>query len=119
MKFLIDAQLPTKLCEVLQHIGHTAQHIASLPRGDDSSDREITQYADQHSLIVITKDSDFYHTHMLLGRPEKLLLITTGNIKNRQLFDLFRDHALAINVLFDTCHYVELANDGLIGHKDF
>jgi predicted nuclease of predicted toxin-antitoxin system len=53
MKFLVDAQLPPLLCEILKKAGFKSIHIDSLPAGDESSDKEITQYADQNDLIVI------------------------------------------------------------------
>jgi len=117
MKFLVDAQLPAKLCEILHSAGLNAIHVDTLPNGDESSDRDIALYADQHDLIVITKDSDFYHSHMILRQPKRLLLITTGNIKNRGLFGLIRANAQTIKTLFDSCNYVELTNDSIIGHE--
>ncbi len=117
MRFLIDAQLPSKLCEILHKAGFSAIHVDALPAGDETSDKEIASYADQHNLIVITKDADFYHSHMILRQPQKLLLIPTGNLKNRALFDLFRTNALIIRNLFETCHYVEMTNDSIIGHE--
>ncbi|WP_040396001.1 DUF5615 family PIN-like protein [Cesiribacter andamanensis] len=117
MKFLVDAQLPAKLCEILHSAGLDATHVDSLPDGDESADRDITLYADQHNLIVITKDSDFYHSHMILQQPKRLLLITTGNIKNRGLFDLIRANAQTLKALFNSCNYVELTNDSIIGHE--
>ncbi|MEM9675319.1 MAG: DUF5615 family PIN-like protein [Bacteroidota bacterium] len=117
MKFLIDAQLPVKMCEILQSLGLNAIHVDDLPKGDETSDTDISTYADQHELIVISKDTDFYHSHMILRKPERLLLITTGNIKNRQLFDLIRSNASAIQNLFTTCHYVEMSNNSIIGHE--
>ena len=117
MKFLVDAQLPEKLCEILQTAGLDSVHVDSLPNGDETSDKDIAIHADQHGLIVITKDSDFYHSHMILGQPKRLLLLTTGNIKNRALFDLIRHNALKIKALFETCNYVEMTNDSIIGHE--
>jgi predicted nuclease of predicted toxin-antitoxin system len=117
MKFLVDAQLPVKLCEILHSVGLEAVHVDTLPHGDESSDRDISVFADHQDLIVITKDSDFYHSHMILRQPKKLLLITTGNIKNRNLFDLIRANAKTIYTLFHSCNYVELTNDSLIGHE--
>jgi predicted nuclease of predicted toxin-antitoxin system len=90
MKFLIDVQLPPKLCETLESIGLESIHVNSLPNGDETSDTDISLFVSENNLIVVTKDSDFYHAHMLFQKPEKLLLINTGNIKNRQLFDLIR-----------------------------
>lgn len=117
MRFLVDAQLPSKLCEILETVGFDSIHVDALPKGDETTDREITVHADQENLIVITKDSDFYHSHMILGQPKRLLLINTGNIKNRKLFDLIRDNAFIIKSLFETCRYVEVTNDGIIGHE--
>jgi len=74
-------------------------------------------FANDHNLIVVAKDADFYHAHMIFQNPKKLLLITTGNIKNRELFDLIRINAITIKNLFETCNYVELANDSITGHE--
>lgn len=117
MKFLSDAQLPSKLCEVLEKAGFDSIHVNSLQKGDETSDIEISTFADENNLIVVSKDSDFYHSHMILGRPRKLLLITAGNIKNRSLFDLVRGNTIVVRTLFETCNYVEMINDGCIGHE--
>lgn len=88
MKFLVDAQLPRLLCEIFEKAGIESTHVDSLPAGDESSDKEISRYADKNDLIVVTKDLDFYYSHMIIGEPIRLLLITTGNIKNRDLFNI-------------------------------
>jgi predicted nuclease of predicted toxin-antitoxin system len=82
MKLIVDAQLPVKLCEILEQIGLESIHVDNLPKGDETPDVEITEYADLENLIVVTKDFDFYHSNMTLGKPKKLFLITTGNLKN-------------------------------------
>lgn len=115
MKFLVDAQLPPKLCEILEKIGFHAKHVETLPEGDETKDREKSGYADKNGFIVITKDIDFYHSHMILGKPEKLFLITTGNIKNKKLFNLTRKHSQTIKNLLMDCHYIELSDDGIYG----
>ena len=38
MKFLIDAQLPTRLAELLNRAGHDALHTIGLPDGNRSTD---------------------------------------------------------------------------------
>ncbi|WP_158276075.1 DUF5615 family PIN-like protein [Brumimicrobium oceani] len=75
------------------------------------------KYADVHKLIVTTKDSDFYHSHMSLGKPKKIFLITTGNLQNRQLFDLFRNNSLLIKKALERSSFVELNNEGVIEHS--
>ena len=46
--------------------------------------------------VVISKDTDFYYSHLLHQRPHKLLLVRTGNIRARELKDLFQRQLPAI-----------------------
>ena len=117
MKLIVDAQLPVKLCEILKQLGLESIHVDELPKGDETPDMEITKIADPENLIVVTKDFDFYHSHTALGKPKKLFLITTGNLKNRQLFDLFRNNALIIKNALNKSSFVELSNEGIIEHE--
>jgi predicted nuclease of predicted toxin-antitoxin system len=54
-------------------------------RGDRTSDEQITLKADQEHRIVVTKDADFVDAHLLRGHPARLLLISMGNMSNREL----------------------------------
>ena len=117
MKLIVDAQLPAKLCEVLNQLGLESIHVDELPKGDETPDMEITKFADRENLVVVTKDFDFYHSHMTLRKPKKLFLITTGNLKNRRLFDLFRNNTLIIKNALDRSSFVELSNEGITEHK--
>ena len=59
MKLIVDAQLPSKLCEILAQLGIDSIHVDALPEGDETSDLEISEFADKNNLIVPTKDFDF------------------------------------------------------------
>ena len=107
MKLVVDAQLPKKLCEILNQLGLESLHIDTLPLGDETPDKEIAAFADKQKLMLITKDFDFYHSHMTEGKPAKLFLITTGNLKNRQLFDLFRNNILIIKNALNRSSFIE------------
>jgi predicted nuclease of predicted toxin-antitoxin system len=109
MKFLVDAQLPPLLCKILQDKGIEAIHVDDLPKGDESTDEEIIHYADLNGLIVVSKDADFYHSFMLKNKPRKLVMITTGNIKNKELFDLIS--------LIEEYNFIELSNDYIVGNR--
>jgi len=117
MKLIVDAQLPNKLCEILNQLGFDSIHVDELPKGDETSDADIIQYADDNELIVLTKDFDFYHSHMIHSKPKRLILISTGNIKNRQLFDLFRNNFIIISKSLKRNSFVELTNDGITQHE--
>ena len=88
--FLVDAQLPSLLKDVIESKGFTCLHTFDLPNGNFSADTELIDFALTNNLIIISKDFDFLHSHKLFGRPNKLVLVNTGNIKNKALLDLFR-----------------------------
>ena len=117
MKLIVDAQLPAKLCEILNQLGLESIHVDELPKGDETPDKEITKFADRENLMVVTKDFDFYHSHMTLGKPNKLFLITTGNLKNKELFSLFRNNSLIIKNALNRSSFIELSNEGVTEHK--
>lgn len=75
------------------------------------------QVATREGRIVITKDADFQDSYLLLGEPPRLLLLTTSNIKNRQLLDLFRSNIASIDELFLLHTFIELDNDDYIVHE--
>jgi len=81
----LDAQLPRSLVSLLETQGCDTLHTLDLPEGNRSSDDSISAKADQDERVVFSKDKDCIQSHLLLGSPRKLLLITTGNISNQEL----------------------------------
>lgn len=57
---------------------------------------------------VITKDSDFFDTYLIKKQPYKLLYITTGNLRNRPLLDLFRASLPQLVTILEESAVVEL-----------
>ena len=116
MNFLIDAQLPRRLAYLLQHYGHTAFHTLDLPHRNRTDDDEIMQFADTHDCIVMTKDSDFVDAFYLQHRPQKLWLLSTGNISNRDLEVLIRANIQQVVALFQQYRFVELSRTDVVVH---
>lgn len=85
MNFLVDAQLPRRLAYRLRELGHSATHTLDLPHQNRTTDAEICEISVRERRVVITKDADFVDTFLLIGKPYKLLLISTGNISNTEL----------------------------------
>ena len=108
MKFVVDAHLPPSLCVLLRAAGHEAIHTSQLPAHNGTPDEIINQLSLAEKRVVITKDSDFYHSHLLHGKPWKLLLVRTGNIRTRELTALVGRHLPAIVAAFDGNPLVEL-----------
>jgi predicted nuclease of predicted toxin-antitoxin system len=108
MRFLVDAHLPRGLCAMLAQHGHDATHTLDLPAGNATKDRVINQLSFDEQRVVVSKDADFFYSHLLHSRPWKLLLVKTGNISTRELRALFERNLPVIEVAFQTHTLVEL-----------
>jgi predicted nuclease of predicted toxin-antitoxin system len=108
MKFVVDAHLPPSLCVLLQVAGHDVIHTSRLPAQNRTPDEILNELSLQERRMIVTKDSDFYHSHLLHGKPWKLLLVRTGNIRTCDLKALFQTHLPAIIVALEQNSLVEL-----------
>src|SRR5271170_5915442 len=108
MKFVVDAHLPPGLCALLEAAGHDAIHTSRLTAQNRTADEILNQLSLREQRVVVTKDSDFYHSHLLHGKPWKLLLVRTGNIRTRDLKALFQTHLSTIVAALEQNSLVEL-----------
>ena len=108
MKFLVDAQLPAGLCAALQAAGHEAIHTRQLPARNATTDEAINALSMAEHRVVITKDTDFYYSHLQRGEPWKLVLVRTGNLRTRDLTALLERHLPAIIAALQNNSLVEL-----------
>ena len=116
MKFLVDAHLPCRLAYQLRAFGHEAVHTLDLPRGNRTPAPELGDLSVLDHAIVVTKDADFVNTFTVQRVPYKLLLVSTGNIKNVALDALFAQHIADIAAAFESHDFVELTRTMLIIH---
>jgi len=117
MNFLIDAQLPKRLAARLREAGHDAVHTLDLTKGNRTSDAELNAISIAERRIVVTKDSDFVDSFLLKREPWKLLLVSTGNINNRELDQLFATNLKAIADGFLSYDYIEINRANIIFHS--
>jgi len=114
LKFLIDAQLPRRVARWLADSGGDAVHTLDLAKGNQTPDRDIIAIAESESRIVMTKDADFVDSHIIRGKPSKLLLISTGNITNRELELLMVPLIPTIIAEYQSASFLELSHVGLV-----
>ncbi|MBD2393673.1 DUF5615 family PIN-like protein [Cyanobacterium aponinum FACHB-4101] len=117
MKFLIDAQLPKKLVSLFQDLKQEAIHTLDLPKQNTTQDEEINELSCQYQYIVVTKDRDFLDSFILRKKPYKLLLITTGNIKNSDLINILSNNLLEIITLFENHYFIEVNQTQITIHQ--
>jgi len=117
MRFLIDAQLPRRLADLLNQLGHQSVHTLDLAEGNRTSDSTICQRADTDQAVVVTKDADFVINRALRGSPQRLLVVATGNIGNAALLHLIEANLATLEVVFESPAHVEL-NQTLLNVRD-
>jgi predicted nuclease of predicted toxin-antitoxin system len=117
MKFLVDAQLPHRLSQWLQAEGHDSIHTQDLPGGNRTGDTAINDLSMREQRTVITKDEDFVDAFLLRHQPYKLLLVSTGNISNKELEQLFRTNVESIVKAFESHDFVELDRTRMTFHS--
>ncbi len=89
MKFLIDAQLPPSLKNLFISNGYDCVHTIELEFGNGTTDEIINKISMEEQRIVITKDSDFYHSFIIKKEPFKLIFVKLGNTSKDDLLNFF------------------------------
>ena len=116
MKLVIDAQLPYVLKDWLTSRNEDVVQTMDLPVANLTDDYYIINLSMEEQRVVISKDKDFYEYYLVTGKPYKLLWLTTGNIKNRQLLDIFRLNFDRIKFLFETKQVIEVGLENITTH---
>lgn len=117
MRFPVDAHLPQRLAGLLREAGFDAIHTLGLPLGNRTPDSVINELSVDEQRIVVTKDSDFVDSFLLHQRPWKLLLVSTGNLRNIELTALFLANVDKIGEGFRVFNFIELNRTHLIFHS--
>ena len=116
MQFLVDAHLPMRLVYWLREKGHDVVHTRELPRKNKTDDIDIIQLSVDQNRTVVSKDEDFYKYFILKGQPPKLLMLTMGNIVNKDLIALFEKNIDQIEADLTDNRVVELSNEAVTVH---
>jgi predicted nuclease of predicted toxin-antitoxin system len=116
MKFLVDAQLPRRLVDRLREEGFEATHTLDLPLGNRTPDSTINDISRREQCVVVSKDEDFVNSFHLQRRPYKLLLVSTGNIKNSEFEALFFTSLVEIATGFQRFDFIEIDRKTIIFH---
>jgi predicted nuclease of predicted toxin-antitoxin system len=116
MNFLIDANLPRRIVRIFQERGHDAVHTLDLPEGNATADVALLNYAEENNCVVTSKDSDFSTSFWLQESPQKLLLISTGNIRNAELETLLIANFDQLISALTENRFIELTREHMIVH---
>lgn len=113
---MVDAHLPMQLVYYLRERGHDVIHTRELPQKNETEDADIIQIAVRENRTVVSKDADFFQHYILKGEPPKLLILTMGNIINKELLTLFQVNIDLIENDLSQNKVVELSNEVVTVH---
>lgn len=106
--FLIDVNLPFKF-GLWQHIGAVHQRTINPAW----SDTQVWEYARQHQLTIITKDTDFSNRILLHTPPPRVIWLRLGNVSVRDLYTVLHQMWPDIASLSATHKLVSVFSDRL------
>jgi len=114
VEFLIDAHLPQASAACLQTQATRQFTLWICPIKMHRATGSRIEVSIRERRVVVTKDTDFDHSHLLQGRPWKLVSVGTGNLGLKATERMFETHLPAIEAALQTCTLVELDQNGAI-----
>jgi predicted nuclease of predicted toxin-antitoxin system len=87
MKLLFDQNISYRVVKGLETIFPLAKQIRELNL-ENSTDREIWEYAKREGYTIVTFDSDFYDLTLVLGIPPKVIWLRFGNTSTNHLIKI-------------------------------
>ncbi|MDX2283935.1 MAG: DUF5615 family PIN-like protein [Bacteroidia bacterium] len=113
MNWLLDAHIPPSLAGLMAAAGEQVLHTSDLPGHNATQDAEICRISLADQRIVVTKDSDFYHSFLLKSEPWKLLLVRTDNMGLHAFTELFMRQSPVMLTQFSQHSLIEFHAEGL------
>ena len=92
LKYLIDANLPYYFS-----LWASEEYVHVKNIDDQQTDTQIWEYAKEHRLTIVTKDTDFSNRMILSEPPPRVIHIKLGNLKMRTF------HTTLSNVWGEVC----------------
>jgi len=92
LKYLIDANLPYYFS-----LWASEEYVHVKDIDDQWTDTQIWEYAKEHCLTIVTKDTDFSDRMILSEPPPRVIHIKLGNMKMKTF------HTILSNVWGEVC----------------
>jgi len=95
LRLLFDQNLRFKLVRLLADIYPDSVHVRGLGLVE-ADDLTIWRHAEEHGLVIVSKDSDFHQMSLLYGHPTKTVWLRMGNSPTSTIVELLRYHHAAM-----------------------
>jgi predicted nuclease of predicted toxin-antitoxin system len=107
MKLLFDQNISFRAVRGLQTIFPLAKQVRELNL-ENSTDREIWEYAKREVFTIVTFDSDFYDLTLIHGIPPKVIWLRFGNTSTDNLIKILTENQSIINEFINNPDYLEM-----------
>lgn len=91
MKILFDQNISHRLVNRILDIFPDAKQLRDIGI-ENSTDRQIWEFAKKEDYIIVSFDSDFYDFSLVWGHPPKIIWIRTWNQTTAEIEFLLRKH---------------------------
>ena len=108
MKLLFDQNISFRIISKLRDVFPEAKQVRELGL-ENSTDREIWEYAKRKDYSIVTFDADFYDMSNLYGHPPRIIWLRTGNRKTSDLAKLLTDRSVIIHEFLTDNSYKDIA----------
>jgi len=99
VKLLFDQNLSPRLPFLLADLFPDSLHVRDVGL-ENATDTTIWEYAKQHELVIVSKDSDFQQRSLLLGHPPQFIWLRVGNCPVATIQESLRRHSVAIHAFW-------------------
>ncbi len=100
MRILLDQNLSPSIKSSLQDIFPDTLHVQDLGMSE-AEDLDVWEYAGEHELVIVSKDSDFLHLSSRYGHLPKVVRLACGNCPTDEIVSLIRDHHTGLLAFHD------------------
>lgn len=107
MKLLFDQNISYRAVRGLKTIFPLAKQIRELNL-ENSTDREIWEYAKRDGYTIVTFDSDFYDLTLILGIPPKVIWLRSGNTSTNNLIAILTENQSIITEFIENPEHREI-----------
>jgi predicted nuclease of predicted toxin-antitoxin system len=108
LKLLFDQNISFRIVKQLSILFPGAAQVKELGL-ENSSDRDIWEYAKKNSYTIITFDADFGVLATLFGHPPKIIWLRIGNTSSNALIDYLQKHSEVIKEFISSLTYADVA----------
>jgi predicted nuclease of predicted toxin-antitoxin system len=91
VRLLFDENLSYRLVQALADVYPGSLHVRDVGL-ESADDATVWEYAREHRLTIISKDSDFHQRSFVFGAPPKVVWVQRGNCSTSDIQLILRRH---------------------------